>query len=146
MRIQSIAFNVGEQRPEVRNNSIFGGNLNRVTDPIAEKKQRAREQAMKIVSDAWEGEQKIDADMEERRQHVRELWDEIGACNKEIRSYEAEMDRLQESYGVAPDSKEQKDLELLVKEIDAMTPGKKVSLTKEEREELARIKEEGLTE
>lgn len=126
--------------------SVFGGNLNNVADSIAQKKQQAREQAMKIVGDAWAGEQKIDADIEARRARIRELQDEIGACNKEIQWFEEERGRLQEVYGVADDSKEQRDLELLYKEIDAKTPGKNVSLTKEEREQIARIKAGGLTE
>lgn len=91
MRIQGTSFYVGEQKSAVQNNSVFGGNLNRATDPIAEKKQRAKEQAMKIVSDAWAGEQKIDADMEERRGRIRELESEIGACNKEIKTLEQEL-------------------------------------------------------
>ena len=146
MKIQRTSFYVGGKETEAKNHSIFGGNLNHTTDLLAEKKQRAKEQAMKIVSDAWAGEQKIDADMEMRRERVQELKREIGACNKEIQWFETERTRLQEAYGVGQDSKEQKDLELLAKEIDSKTPGKQVSLTKAEREELVRIKESGLTE
>lgn len=126
--------------------SIYGGNLNHVTDSLAQKKEQARAQAMKIVSDAWTGEQKLDADLESRRIRVRDLQSEIGACNKEIRWFEEEAMRLQEVYGVADDSKEQQDLELLIKEVDAGTSGKNISLTKEERELIAEIKAEGLTE
>lgn len=126
--------------------SVFGGNLNDLTDTIAEKKQKAREQAMKIVGDAWAGEQKIDTDIETRRKKVKELQKEIGACNKEIQWFEEERNRLQEVYGVGNDSIEQQELDLLAKEIDSGTPGKRVSLTKEEREQLAQIKEHGLTE
>lgn len=126
--------------------SVFGGNLNNITDSIAEKKQKAREQAMKIVGDAWAGEQKIDADMEARRARIKELQSEIGTCNQEIQWFEEERARLQEVYGVAEDSKEQRDLELLAKEVDAKTPGKQVSLSKEEREQIEAIKAKGLTE
>lgn len=137
------------QRVGLRNkpkDSIYGGNLNRVTDSLAQKKEQAREQAMKIVSDAWAGEQKLDAELESRRTRVRELQSEIGACNKEIRWFEEEAVRLQEVYGVADDSKEQQDLELLAKEVEAGTSGKNISLTKKEREQIAEIKAEGLTE
>ncbi len=126
--------------------SVFGGNLNNAADPIAEKKQQAREQAMKIVGDAWAGEQIIDADIESRRARIKELKSEIGACNKEIQWFEEERERLQEVYGVTDNSREQQDLELLAKEIDSKTPGKQVSLTKEEREQIAQIKAGGLTE
>ena len=63
-----------------------------------------------------------------------------------MREMEDARQALRESYGVEADSKEQKDLELLAKEIDSQTPGKKVSLTQEEREEIERIKAQGLTE
>ncbi len=146
MKIQNISFNVCDRGLETQKKSVYGGNLNTGADFFTQKKQRAKEQAMKIVTDAWAGEQKIDADMEERRLRIRELKEEIGACNKEIKWFEDERTRLQEAYGVSEDSKEQKDLELLAKEIDSRIPGKQVSLTKEEREEIFRIKEEGLTE
>lgn len=146
MKIQNISFNMGDRGMEMQKKSVFGGNLNTGADFLAQKKQRAKEQAMKIVTDAWAGEQKIDADMEQRRLRIQELKEEIGACNKEIKWYEDERMRLQDAYGVAEDSEEQKDLELLAKEMDSRIPGKQVSLTKEEREEIARIKKEGLTE
>lgn len=146
MKIQSTSVYVGEETKVVQKKSIFGGNLNKETDFLTQRKQRAREQAMKIVGDVWADEQKIDQDMEERRLRIQELQNEMGICNKDIQQFEAERTRLQEAYGVADDSKEQKDLELLAKEMDANTPGKQVSLTKEEREELARIKAVELTE
>lgn len=162
MKIQNTSIYVGNDSALIQNGvqqkkqalvkdnkpggSVFGGNLNNATDPIAQKKQQAREQAMKIVGDTWAGEQKIDADIEARRGRIRELKEEIGACNKEIQWFEEERTRLQEVYGVADDSKEQQDLELLTKEIDSKIPGKNVSLTKEEREQIARIKAGGLTE
>lgn len=146
MKIQSTSFYVGVETEDTQKKSIFGGNFNRVTDPLAQTKQRARAQAMKIVSDAWAGEQKIDADMEKRRVRIQELRQEIGVCNKEIQWCEEERNHLQETYGVAPDSEEQRELELLAKEIDAKIPGKQVFISKEEWEEITRIKEKGLTE
>ena len=82
MKIQNISFNMGDRGMEMQKKSVFGGNLNTGADFLAQKKQRAKEQAMKIVTDAWAGEQKIDADMEQRRLRIQELKEEIGACNK----------------------------------------------------------------
>lgn len=146
MKIQNTTFNVGTEILQEHKKSIFGGNLNQTTDLLAQKKQRAKEQAMKIVSDAWDGEQKIDKDIEERRSRIREIQEEMGACDKEIQWYEKERERLQEAYGVSPESEEQRELELLAKEIDSRTPGKRVLLTAQERKEIARIKKDGLTE
>lgn len=157
MKIQNTSIFVGSNNitengvgmqdlEKKKGTSIYAGNLNRSLDPIEQKKLQAREQAMKIVGDVWEGEKKIDNDLKTRRAKIDELRKEMGKCRKEIKWYEEECVRLQECYGVAGDSKEQKDLELLEKEIDAKTPGKQVSLSKEEREQIARIKAEGLTE
>ena len=52
MKIQNTTFNVGTEILQEHKKSIFGGNLNQTTDFLAQKKQRAKEQAMKIVSDA----------------------------------------------------------------------------------------------
>lgn len=157
MKVQNTSIYVGNVGTQTRNasvktgnreqgGSVYAGNLNRVWDPIEQKKQQAKGQAMKIMGDAWEGEKKLDAQLDARRNRIKELQSEMNACNKEIQWFEEERTRLQEAYGVAQDSKEQQDLELLAKEVDAKTPGKGVTLTKEEREQLAQIKEAGLTE
>ncbi len=126
--------------------SFYAANLNHATDPIEQKKQQAREQAMKIVGDVWEGEQKLDAEMDARRAKVKELTREIGEYQKEVKWFDEERTRLQEVYGVSAESTEQKDLELLEKELDAKVPGKNISLSKEESQRLVEIKENGLTE
>ncbi len=137
---------VSQRTDQKSSGSFYGANLNDALDPVAQKRQQAREQAMKIVGDAWEGEQKLDADLESRRTRIRELTAEIGEYRKEIKWFDEERTRLQEVYGVSADSTEQKDLELLEKELDAKLPGKNVSLSKEDRDRIAEIKANGLTE
>ncbi len=126
--------------------SIYAGDLNNLCDTVEQKRQQARKQAMRIVGDVWESEQKIDADLAARSKKIEELYREVGTYNQEINAREAERAKLKEAYGVAEDSREQQELDLLEKEADSRVPGKGVHLTKEEREQIEKIKADGLTE
>lgn len=125
----------GVEKSEGKN--IFAGNLNPAIDPIAQKRQDARQQAMKIVGDAWASDQKVDDDLALRRENIRNLQSEIGKANDELKKIEDQRVQLRDHYGVTEDSKEEQDLKLLAKEMDAKKPGSGVSLTKEEREQIA---------
>ena len=156
MKVQNTSIIVGDasrsqrhgraQQQESGKKNVFAGGMNQNFDPIAQKRQQAQKKAMQIVGDTWENERKIDLDMEERRNKIARLRNDIRQADDSVREREDARQALRESYGVEADSKEQKDLELLAKEIDSQTPGKKVSLTQEEREEIERIKAQGLTE
>ncbi len=129
-----------------QNGTIFAGDLNCVTDPILQRKQEAREKAMKIVSDTWEGDKKMDMDIVARRERIRKLQDEMGAAQKELNAIACEQETLQKTYGVDKDSEEYKDLELLLKRKRATRSGSKISLTEEERKQLAEIDKKEKTE
>ncbi|MCM1127005.1 MAG: hypothetical protein NC429_11095 [Lachnospiraceae bacterium] len=126
--------------------SIFAGSLNKVIDPIQQKKQQAQKQAMKIVGDTWANDRKIDDDIEQRRARVEESRDIIRQAKGELGRIAKEREELRDKYGVAADSQEEMDLKLLEKEINAKKPGSEVYLSKEEEEQIAQIKENGLTE
>lgn len=157
MKIEKVSVYMGEQarRAEEKNVSkgnrvkrgvVYGGDLNKMCDPVEQKRQQAKKRAMKIVGDVWANEQKIDRDLEERRAKVKALQQEQGEYRREIGALQEERALLKEQYGVKDDSEEQRELELLEKELDAQISGKGVTLTKEEYEQIARIKERGLTE
>lgn len=114
-------------------------------DPIAERKAQAFEKARKIVSDAFEGEQKIDAELQE----LRDLSARLTKDNKEkldqIGQNKAEMDQLKQTYGVTEDSQEQKDLEILMKKNDSYYDPS-VRLTEEEQKRYGEIMSAGQTE
>ena len=156
---------------KLQNNSVFVGNelqnarhagnkvnnkTNRKTidatglkaqfDPIAAKREDAKKKAMKIVGDAFANECKIDNDLDGRRQRVRDMLAENGEAAKEIKVYEDMRIDLRNQYGVDPDSQEEKDLRLLEKELDSHRPDSQITLTKEDYEELERIKKAGLSE
>lgn len=111
-----------------------------------QKKAQVRKKAMKIIGDAFAGESKIDDDMANRREKIRSLTGEIGDSTKAISDIEASRAALQDKFGVSSDSREQKDLELLAKGVETGFSGSDVRLTKEEEEQIAKIKAAGLTE
>ena len=131
---------------QVKSGSINMSELNGKMDSILMRKQRAQNKAMKIVGDAWAADKKIDLNLEERRNHIRELQDDIDENMDIIDSNNAHKEELRESYGVSEDSQEQKDLELMEKAMRAKNPRNNVSLTKEEEERLAEIADKPLTE
>lgn len=156
MRVRNTSIFMGDtsrserqgslQEEKKKSSTIFAGNLNKQLDPIAQKKQQARQQAMKIVSDAWEGERKIDEDIEDRRNKIAKLRTDMGTARKQLKGIEEAREELRKNCGVEKDSQEEQDLKLLEKEMDMYKPGKGVSLSKEEMERIAQLKKNGLTQ
>ena len=68
--------------------SIDGSGLQAKLDPIAAKKEEAKKKAMKIVGDAFANEQKIDDDLNARRERIRSLQKDKGEADKAIREIE----------------------------------------------------------
>ena len=157
MRVQNTSIFMGNDIQNARHsenfnkkrsagNAIDGSMLNAKFDPIVAKKEDAKKKAMKIVGDAFANECKIDDDLNARRDRIRTLQSDKGEAKKAIREIEDNRVALRETYGVETDSQEEKNLKLLEKEIDAKIPGNSVSISKEEAEEIAKLKEAGLTE
>lgn len=126
--------------------SIDGRSFAVSADPIAAKRQQAQKKAMKIIGDAFEGERKIDDDLKARREKVDALSKEIGENKKALMELEDDRVALREQYEVDPDSQEEKDLQLLAKEMESNFEGPGIILSPEERMQIAKIKELGLTE
>ena len=125
--------------------NVFGGSLTLADDPIAQRRKQAQEQAWNVVKNAWETDRATDASIQSRRDHYAEmkrLGEEAAAQLKDITEDESVLQTL---YGVEDDSREQKDLELLKREKDA-AEGKDVSFTDGERERLAQLHSQPLTE
>lgn len=136
----------GKQNSQMKNGSIYAGNLNPKQDSILLRKKQAMKRAMKVVSDAWTGDKKIDQDIADRRQTIQDQKKLMDENNKIIQGYEQSKEELRMTYGVAADSEEQKNLELLEKKNRAMKYPMEVRLTKEEQEKLAEMEKEPLTE
>ena len=131
--------------------TIFAGDLGigMQNDIVTQRKQRARKKALKMITDAWNGDRKTDQTILDYQDKIRqckaemeENWDEFELRNEW-------KEKLRQDYGVAENSQEQKDLELLEKEADSYmhyTYSEQVYLTDEEKERLAEIHAQGLTE
>jgi len=132
---------------EKQSNVIFAGNFQgdkSLRDRIEQRKAQAQESAMKVVREAWNGDRAIDEDLNERREHIRELNQSSKEAQDRITGYKEQQEALKSAYGVTDNSQEAEELELLRKRNAAMRG--EGSMSKEEWEECARIEKEGLTE
>ena len=126
--------------------TFFAGNSNLDMDPIAVKRREARKKAWDIVSSAWDSDKNIDASVQKSRDkyvQMRELEEE---SNNELNRINSEMDALKKEYKVEPDSKEQKELELIVKYNKSRNDITAEKLTDEEMEQYNSIDLDNLTE
>lgn len=154
----SININVNNSDMSIKNSktgtknnvkSISAGNLNNMTDRefnISQKRKSARKQAMKLISDAWDKDNKA-------AQNIKNMETEkadIAVQNSDLKSKLKDIDKsqkdLQELYGVAPESREQKDLELLKKYQDNRNGVSNDKFSKEEVDRLKELQNEPLTE
>ena len=126
--------------------SINGSAFATQNDPIAAKREEARKKAMKIIGDAFANDRKIDEDLDARSEHIRKLKIVQGDARKAVNEIESDRAALRDTYGVETDSAEEKELKLLEKEFRAKQKGSDVFLSKEDAEEIAKIKARGLTE
>ncbi len=135
----------GRQRREKSRQTIFAGDLN--LDPIAEKRKKAQEKAMKIVQDAWARDREIEDGIKKRENHYEQMKAEVEEYNKEISRLQGAEEELKETYQIDPESQEQKDLELLEKQQDI---GKGLvassELTEEEAQRLEELNGQPLTD
>lgn len=77
-------------RGQKNRKSIYAGDLNKQEDIIVKKRREAQQKAMKIVGDAFEGERKLDAEQETRRENVTDLTGQIAQAKSELASLDAE--------------------------------------------------------
>lgn len=115
-------------------------------NPVQEKKEAALRKARKIVSDVFKEDNKVALDMEKRRANIKKLQGESREAQTELNKINNQKAEWKKEYGVADDSEEQKDLELLEKRQDSEVHGSGIILSVEENERLAEIDAKGLTE
>ncbi len=137
---------VQEETGKIKGGRLFAGDLNLPEDSIAKKKREAREQAAKVVSDAFSGERKIDEDIAKRYRRIEDSKEDMQSAQKGLQDIESWKEELKTSYGITADSQEQKDLELLEKRRDFKEPGSNVTITEDEWKRLEEIDQQGITE
>lgn len=126
--------------------TFFAGNLNQTNNPIEEKRKKAQQKALKVINDTFLNEKKLDNDLQERADKIKELEASNQDAMKELQKIDEAKKELQESYGIEADSQEQKDLELLEKRRDSKKIDSNITLTEEDEERLKEIDAAGLTE
>ena len=92
--------------------SVSGANL-KGESLVQQRQGMARKQALKVVSDAFDGEKKLDAQMQSIKDEIKRLQDEINEKTAETRDNDARLKELQEAYGIDPDSEENNELSKL---------------------------------
>lgn len=107
-----------KQAQKAGQKSIFAGDLSGVTDPILQKKQEAQQKALKVVSDAWDGDKKIDEDIVARQENIKSLQSEMGEARKELSALEQEKERLRGQYEDEKNPEYQSRVEELNKHIE----------------------------
>lgn len=129
---------------------IYAGNLTEnltLRDRIQKKKEEAQERALKIISDAWDGDKELEKSFGESREHIEEYQAKYREAQGKVKEVAKERERLRESSHIEADSEEQRDLELLEKaRVAEKHPWAGTELTDAERERLAVIEEKGLTQ
>lgn len=135
----------GDKGRQLKNGSINMSGLNGGMDSVLTRSQLLKKRAMKVVSDAWEGDKKIDDDIANRRNHIKELNADIEEYMKFVDDCNARKAELKEMYGVGDDNEVQKDLALLRKR-DQSLEDPSIMLTEEEQARLNEIHETKLTE
>lgn len=119
---------------------------NTTDEKINQKKNSVRNQAMKLIRDAW----KSDNDSVDSR---KEMEDARAQALEEARDYESKANdiekqkkQLMEEYGIDPDSDEQKDLELLEKYQNNMSGASYDSFSDQEKERLKELQHTDFTD
>lgn len=120
-------------------NSISGANL-KGESLIDQRKGLARKQALKVVSDAFGGEKKLDAQMQGIKDEIKRLHDVINEKSTDTRDNDAKLKELQEQYGIDPDSEENKNLDQLALKMNHSKDG----LSDEEMGKLSEYQQQAL--
>lgn len=126
--------------------TIDGSQLNLGNESIEEKKKKAQKIAMELMGNAFKRDNDIDREIEQCNERAEIHKKENEEYSMLLSDIQDEEENLKEIYNVDSDSKEQKDLDLLIKERESIRHPDEVKLTPEENAELAKIKNKSLTE
>lgn len=156
MKVENTSFFIGNGSSGVQTGSALGNDRQRssgisldgsaLNDPVAAKREEARRKAMKVIGDAFAGDRKIDDDLKARSEHIRQLKDVQNKADNTVKEIESDRAKLRDTYGVDAQSSEEEELKLLEKEFRSHLKGSGVHLTMDEKREVEKIKERGLSE
>lgn len=90
---------VGERGTQIKDGTVFAGNLNLLQDSVAKKREDARKEAMGLISKQFKADIAIDMDIAERNNHIDEVQEENKYASREIERLETDIKRCKEEYG-----------------------------------------------
>lgn len=122
----------------MKNGSINMNELNGNMDTVLKRKQRAQARAMKVVTDAWLGDKKIQMGIDESKMRIQEYENAASKERDAIMGLREKKAALMEEYGVEEGSGER---EALLKKQQQSLEDPAVVMTTEEKERLARLNE-----
>lgn len=128
------------------NKTISGADMSFTPNSIAEKRNQAREKAIKVLGDVFSKDTSKDDEFRMRRSHIEDMKRQSTEAKSIVNDVNKKLADLQEEYGVESDSTEQKDLELLEKRVESERDNSHIRFTKEEKERLAELDKKGYTE
>lgn len=126
-------------------NVFFAGESNLTADPIEQRRKMAQKRALQVVGDAWENEQSVNRDIQNRREQYAQMQARKKEAQEQLADVRKDEKALQQLYEVPADSREQQELELLKKAQDWKNHVGE-ALTQEEKERLSEIDLNNLTE
>ncbi|SDA79865.1 hypothetical protein SAMN02910275_02995 [Butyrivibrio sp. INlla18] len=119
--------------------SVSGANL-KGESLVQQRQGLARKQALKVVSDAFGGEKKLDAQMQSIKDEIKRLQDEINEKTADTLENDARLKELQEAYGIDPDSEENNELSKLAFKMNNSKDG----LSDEEKSKMSEYQQQAL--
>ena len=119
--------------------SVSGANL-KGESLVQQRQGLARKQALKVVSDAFGGEKKLDAQMQGIKDEIKRLQDEINEKTADTMENDARLKELQERYGIDPDGEESKELSKLAFKANYSKEG----LSDEEKSKMSEYQQQAL--
>ena len=143
-----FTISVSEKNCEKKGRSR-GGSLYLTPDQdsrIEVRRNSAKKQAMKLVSDAWNRDEKSSQNIKNMQQERNDMLAKLNEWNSKLKDIDNQKQTLQVEYGIDPDSQEQKDLELLEKYQNNKNGSSFDSFSKEEIERLKELQKIPLTE
>lgn len=129
--------------------TVYAGDLQfaqSTNNAVNDKKQSAQKQAMKLIRDAWDSDNKAVSQRDQIAQQKEEKRKEVRACDEELKQVRESKEIARQSYGVDSDSQEQKDLELLEKYQDYQKGVQTDDFSKEEIDRLKELQNTPLTD
>lgn len=133
--------NVEQKENKSNRTSFYVGNWKRGAGTISERFKQAQKSAIKRLMDQFDTDSKIDNDMAASLRRAEELGENVKETQHKVSGLAEQREQLKQQYEVAPDSQEQRDLELMQKANAAKENPLDMSLqlTPEEEQRLANM-------